>query len=44
MATHPSILAWKTPGTEDPGGLHARVRHNLVTKQQHYHSAIWEAL
>ena len=21
MATHPGILAWKTPGTEDPGGL-----------------------
>ena len=21
MATHPSILAWKTPGTEEPGRL-----------------------
>ena len=21
MATHSSILAWRTPGTEDPGGL-----------------------
>ena len=21
IATHSSILAWKTPGTEDPGGL-----------------------
>ena len=22
MATHSSILAWRTPGTEEPGGLH----------------------
>ena len=21
MATHPSILAWETPWTEEPGGL-----------------------
>ena len=21
MATHPSILAWRTPQTEEPGGL-----------------------
>ena len=21
MATHPSVLAWRTPGTEEPGGL-----------------------
>ena len=30
-AIHSSILAWKTPGTEEPGGLHSmglqRVRH-----------------
>ena len=36
MATHSSILAWKIPWTEEPGGLQAmgsqRVRHNLVTK------------
>ena len=23
MATHASIFAWKTPWTEDPGGLHS---------------------
>ena len=38
MATHPSILAWKIPWTEEPGGLHPtelqRVRHNLANKQQ----------
>ena len=33
MATHSSVLAWRLPGTEEPGrlssmGLH-RVRHNL---------------
>ena len=36
MATHSSILAWKVPQTEDPGGLQSmglqRVRHNLVTE------------
>ena len=32
MATHPSILAWKIPWAEEPGGLQPvglqRVRHN----------------
>ena len=32
MATHSSILAWKIPWTEDPGGLQSmgsqRVEHN----------------
>ena len=32
MATHSSILAWRTPWTEGPGGLWSmelqRVRHN----------------
>ena len=31
MATHSSILTWRTPGTEEPGGLQSmgsqRVRH-----------------
>ena len=35
MATHSSVLAWRTPWTEEPGGLQSmgsrRVRHNLVT-------------
>ena len=38
MATHFSILAWKIPWTEEPGGLQStesqRVGHNLVIKQQ----------
>ena len=32
MATHSSILAWRIPQTEEPGGLHSmgsqRVGHN----------------
>ena len=35
MATHSSILAWKIPWTEEPGGLQPlgsrRVRHNSVS-------------
>ena len=37
MATHSSILAWKIPWTEEPGGLQSmelqRITHDLVTKQ-----------
>ena len=36
MAAPSSILAWRIPWTEDPGGLRSmrlqRVRHHLVTK------------
>ena len=36
MATHSSILAWKIPWTEEPGGLQSmgsqRVRHNWATE------------
>ena len=36
MATHSSILAWKIPWMEEPGGLQSmgllRVRHDGVTK------------
>ena len=35
MATHFSILAWRIPWTEEPGGLHStgsqRVGHDLAT-------------
>ena len=37
MATHSSILAWRIPWTEEPGGRQSmgsqRVDHNRVTKQ-----------
>ena len=36
IVTHSSVLAWKIPWTEEPGGLQAmgsqRVRHDLATK------------
>ena len=39
METHPSILAWRTTWTEEPGRLQLigsqRVGHDLVTEQQH---------
>ena len=38
MATHSSILVWRTPWTEKPGGLQfmgsQRVGHDGVTEQQ----------
>ena len=38
MATHSSILAWRIPWTEEPGGLQSiesqGVGHHLVTEQQ----------
>ena len=44
MATHSSILAWRMPWTEEPGGLQSmgsqRVRHDRVTE----HSAAQSAL
>ena len=37
MATHSSVLAWRIPWTEEPGGLQSVgsqiVRHDLVSKQ-----------
>ena len=46
MAIHSSILAWRTPWTEEPGGLQSiglqRVEHNLsdlagmLTRYGHY--------
>ena len=39
MTAHFSILAWRIPWTEEPGGLQSpglqRVRHVLATKQEH---------
>ena len=40
LATHSSILAWKMPWTEEPGGLQSmrsqRIKHNIVTEQQQF--------
>ena len=45
MATHPSILAWEIPWTEEPGGLHStgsqRVGHNWAcTHEDSYLSSL----
>ena len=36
VATHPSILGWKIPWTEEPGGIQSmglqRVGHDLATE------------
>ena len=41
MATHSSVLAWRTPGTVEPGGLRSvgshRVHTTEVTQQQQLH-------
>ena len=29
MATHSSVLAWRTPGTEEPGGLPPMGSHRV---------------
>ena len=42
MSTHYSILAWRIPWTEEPGGLQSmgsqRVGYDLATKQQQAYS------
>ena len=44
MATYSSILAWRIPWTEEPGGLQStgsqRVRHDRATSLTHSLSAI----
>ena len=41
-ATHPSILTWRNPWTEEPGGLQStgsqRVRHNWARIHTHTHT------
>ena len=49
MATHSSVLAWRIPGTGEPGGLPSmgshRVRHNCSTLYVYYVMLfIWDVL
>ena len=38
VATHSSVLAWRLPGTEGPGGLQSRGRiESDTTEQLHFH-------
>ena len=45
MATHSSILAWRIPWSEEPGGLQSmgsqRVRHDLATEFTHTMLIAW---
>ena len=45
MATHSSILAWRIPWTEEPGGLQSmgsqRVRHEWVTEHSCAHPGVY---
>ena len=47
MATHFSLVAWRIPWTEEPGGLQSirlqRVRHNRETKHAQNMSVAFEA-
>ena len=44
MATHSSILAWRIPWTEEPGGLQSvgsqRVRHNWISMHAYWCTGI----
>ena len=43
MATHSSILAWRIPWTEEPGGLESIGSQELDTTEQlkHHHHMIF---
>ena len=38
MATHSSVLAWKIPWTEEPGGLQSMVHKGLDTTERLTHT------
>ena len=41
MATHSSILAWRIPWTEEPGGLQSTGRKELdTTERLHFHFVV----
>ena len=44
MSAHSAIPAWKTPWTEQPGGLQStgsqRIRHNRATEHTAQHKAV----
>ena len=46
MATHSSILAWRIPWTEEPGGLYSmqlqRVRQDWTTNMTLFHSTVFQ--
>ena len=43
MATHSSILAWRTPGTVEPGGLLSIGSHTTEETQQQQQGGVSQA-
>ena len=41
MATHSSILAWRIPWTEEPGGLQSLELHKSDTTEVTQHTRTW---
>ena len=41
MATHSSVLAWRIPWTEEPGGLHGVAKQSDMTEQITLHMHIY---
>ena len=41
MATHSSILAWRIPQTEEPGGLQSMGSHRIGHDRTTYHALAW---
>ena len=37
MATHPTIVAWRIPWAEEPGGLQSTGLQKDMTEQAHMH-------
>ena len=44
MATHSSILAWRIPWTEEPGGLQSMTSQESDLTESHFHSLLGGAL
>ena len=45
MATHSSILAWRIPWTEEPGGLQSTgLKESDTTEQIHFHFHAWKVI
>ena len=40
MATHSSILAWRIPGTEEPGGLPSMESHRVGHNRRNLAAAV----
>ena len=44
MATHSSVLAWRIPGTAEPGGLMSLGLHRVELSSSSSSSSIWSAV